>query len=153
VPRCKHCDSSGNYVWSGLREKRNGAGDVREIPAIRFRCGGPETPECLNVQEINPSRDWRRLVPIWRTHAPYIEMRTSHSQYERSHRQSRLRYRVAPNSYVLRPKRIGIGCQQLRATAALSPTGCTCPRCTAGLATASCSTAARTRRIRSAPRS
>ncbi len=57
-------------------------------------------------------------MPLWRTDPIYHELRTSDSQYERVHRHWRERYLVAGESLATRPKRRGIGCQELRAQAA-----------------------------------
>lgn len=49
----------------------------------------------------------------------YHELRDSHQSYERVHRHWRERYLVAGDNMATRPKRRGIGCQELRAQAAL----------------------------------
>ena len=58
-------------------------------------------------------------MPLWRTDPIYHELKTSHSQYERVHRHWRDRYLVAGENLDTRPKRRGIGVQELRAQAAL----------------------------------
>ncbi len=46
-------------------------------------------------------------------------MRNTHFSYEHKHRDMRIQYGVAPDSLAIRPKRIGIAWQQLRASAAV----------------------------------
>lgn len=54
-----------------------------------------------------------------RSEEAYGALRVSHSNYEHKHRDVRIQYLVGPDCLVLRPKRPGIGCQQLRANGAL----------------------------------
>ncbi|MGB2953947.1 MAG: hypothetical protein WBB74_11250, partial [Gaiellaceae bacterium] len=49
----------------------------------------------------------------------YAAMRESHGEYERVHHFERVRYLVGPDQLAIRPKRIGIGVQQLRSSAAM----------------------------------
>jgi len=65
------------------------------------------------------SKDWATLIPLWRTEEAYFALKESHDSYERVHHLFRIRYRVGADNHALRPKRIGLPCQQLRANAAL----------------------------------
>jgi hypothetical protein len=65
------------------------------------------------------SKDWRLLLPLWRTDPIYHELEASHSIYERVHRHWRERYQVAGDGLSNRPKRRGLAWQDLRAQAAL----------------------------------
>ncbi len=56
---------------------------------------------------------------MWRTDPLYLALRDSNSHFENAHYLWRTRYNVGPDSCRDRPKRRGIACQQLRATAAL----------------------------------
>jgi len=46
-------------------------------------------------------------------------MRVSHQSYEHKHRDLRIQYLLAPECLALRPKRPGMACQQLRASATM----------------------------------
>jgi hypothetical protein len=46
-------------------------------------------------------------------------MRASHSNYEAKHSALRIQYGVGPNNNSIRPKRVGIAWQRLRAAAAM----------------------------------
>lgn len=88
--------------------------------ARRLRCCAlPNTEGCQKEQTISCSHDWRRLVLIPRTSPAYAALRQSHENAEHVHREWRARYRSGGKSVADRPKRIGRGCQQLRANAAM----------------------------------
>ena len=63
--------------------------------------------------------NWRSLVPLWRTSPAYQVLRSTHESYEGAHHRWRERYAVAGDTKADRPKRRGLGVQQLRASAAL----------------------------------
>jgi len=63
--------------------------------------------------------NWRLLLPLWRTSPAYQVLRASHDHYEHGHHRWRERYGVAGDTKADRPKRRGLGVQQLRASAAL----------------------------------
>jgi hypothetical protein len=56
---------------------------------------------------------------LWRTEAAYAAMRVSRQSFESKHRALRIQYLVAPDCLAIRPKRIGRGWQQVRASAAM----------------------------------
>jgi hypothetical protein len=110
IPRCKHCGGDSRFV----RFAANGG-----KPRIWFHCRTEPTADCKKDQSISCSADWRLLIPLWRTDPLYHELRASHERYERVQHHWRERYRVGPDNRSLRPKRIGLGCQELRASAAM----------------------------------
>lgn len=114
IPRCKHCGAESKFVRFLVEDKG---------PRLWFKCANEtkiqKTPACDKVQSIACSKDWRLLIPLWRTSPIYHELQKSHQLYERVHRHWRDRYLVAGENLDTRPKRRGIGCQQLRAQAAL----------------------------------
>jgi hypothetical protein len=109
VPRCKHCGGVSRYHNF----------NAKPSPRLWFRCQMPRTAECEKVQSIACSRNWATLIPLWRTEEAYFALRESHDTYERVHHLFRARYRVGADNHALRPKRIGLPWQQLRANAAL----------------------------------
>jgi hypothetical protein len=111
VPRCKHCGGPTRY--NGFSVESVGS------PRVFYYCEAPVTPECQKRQALACSKDWTTLLPLWRTEEAYFALKESHSAYERAHHLFRTRYHVAANSYAMRPKRIGLPWQQLRANAAL----------------------------------
>lgn len=94
-------------------------GPKQNRPRLWVRCCYPVSTACEKEQAISCSSDWRRLLPVRRTHPAYQAMTESHHTYEHKHQALRDNYLVAPNSYAMRPKRIGLAWQQLRANAAL----------------------------------
>ncbi|MBA3734378.1 MAG: transposase [Actinobacteria bacterium] len=113
IPRCKHCGAECEFIR--FRVEKGG-------PRLWFRClnQANRTPAaCARIQSITCKTDYRLLLPLWRTEPIYHELASSHSQYERVHRHWRERYLVAGDNLATRPKRRGIGCQELRAQAAL----------------------------------
>jgi hypothetical protein len=109
VPRCQRC--GGPSTYHSFAAKPN--------PRLWFKCEVGVTPECEKIQTIACSFDWKTLVPLWRTEEAYFALKESHGAYERAHHLFRTRYRVGADNHALRPKRIGLGCQQLRANAVL----------------------------------
>lgn len=110
VPRCKHCGGDTRFVR--FHVDRSG-------PRLWFRCVQGVTAACARAQSLYCKTDYRLLLPLWRTDPTYHELRQTHSQYERVHRHWRERYLVAGDNLATRPKRRGIGVQELRAQAAL----------------------------------
>lgn len=110
IPRCKHCGGESAFV--SFRVETRG-------PRLWFRCRQGATPACAKTQTIQCKQDWRLLLPLWRTDPIYAELKATHQQYERVHRHWRERYLVAGENLDTRPKRRGIGVQELRAQAAL----------------------------------
>jgi hypothetical protein len=109
IPRCKKCGAASEFIRFSANPS----------PRIWFRCQDQTLPECSGEQTIACSHDWRSLLPIWRTSEVYLALRNSHSNYERVHAHWRSRYRVSAATHEMRPKRVGVGFQQLRASAAL----------------------------------
>jgi hypothetical protein len=109
IPRCRKCGAASEFVRFSANPS----------PRIWFRCADQTLPECLREQTIACSHDWKSLLPIWRTSETYLALRNSHSKYERVHAHWRSRYRVSAATHEMRPKRIGLGWQQLRASTAL----------------------------------
>lgn len=109
VPRCKHCGAPSEFVRFASRPS----------PRLWFRCARQSTTACAKAQTISCSKDWRLLIPLWRTEAIYHELEASHQHYERVHHHWRERYLVAGDHLSTRPKRRGIAWQELRSQAAL----------------------------------
>ena len=112
VPRCRHCGAGGDFVRFHVDDDRGRA-------RIWFECSMPQSNACDRVQTISCSKDWTRLLPVWRTEELYAAMRETHGEYERAHHFTRVRYLVGPDTLSDRPKRIGSAWQQLRSSAAL----------------------------------
>lgn len=113
IPHCRHCGMEGTF-----HRFQADSGPNKE-PRLWFRCAKPGGPECIKVQSILCKENWRSLLPLWRTSAAYQVLRTSHDSYEAAHHRWRERYAVAGDTKADRPKRRGLGVQQLRASAAL----------------------------------
>ena len=76
------------------------------------------TDGCARDQTVACSKDWRFLVPLWRTDPLYHELKHSHKTYEAVHDWWRDRYKVAADHLGIRPKARGIGWHRLRANVA-----------------------------------
>lgn len=109
IPRCKHCGAPGEFVRFADKPS----------PRLWFRCARETTPECAKTQTISCSKEWRLLIPLWRTDPVYHELEESHQRYERVHHHWRERYLVAGDHLSSRPKRRGIAWQELRSQAAM----------------------------------
>jgi hypothetical protein len=109
IPRCKHCGGPTRY-HNFVRDPS---------PRLKFYCVAEATSACEKEQTMACSKDWATLIPLWRTEEAYFALKESHDSYERVHHLFRIRYRVGADNHALRPKRIGLPCQQLRANAAL----------------------------------
>lgn len=111
IPHCKHCGAECRYAgFSPFSEKG---------PRLYYYCDHPKTAACRKKKSISCSKDWRLLVPLWRTDPRYHELAESHSNAENVHDHFRDRYAVAEKSVKGRPKRRGLAWQQLRADAAV----------------------------------
>jgi hypothetical protein len=84
-----------------------------------FTCRAKAKPNCDREQSILCKAADRHLLPVWRDEDAYTAMRNNHFSYEHTRRDMRIQYGVAPDSLAIRPKRIGIAWQQLRASAAV----------------------------------
>lgn len=109
VPRCKHCGGPTSFVRFAHRPS----------PRLWVDCAVGLTPACAKTQSLSCSKDWRQLIPLWRTNPLYHELKHSHAHYEKAHNNWRSRYRVAADDLGIRPKRRGVGWQRLRATCGL----------------------------------
>lgn len=110
IPVCSACGGDTTFVRFAVLKGKG---------RIWFKCALTTLAACQRVQSIQCSRDYRALLPLWRTEPAYAALRESHSSYEHKHRDLRIQYLVAPDCLALRPKRPGRACQQLRASAAL----------------------------------
>ena len=113
IPHCKHCGMEGIF-----HRFQHDSGPNKE-PRLWFRCSKPGGPECQAVQSMLCKENWRLLLPLWRTSPAYQVLRQSHENYENAHHRWRERYGCAGDTKADRPKRRGLGVQQLRASAAL----------------------------------
>lgn len=110
VPLCEHCGLPGEF---DSYESDNGG------PRLRFWCSAPSTDDCLKRQSISCSRSVRRLLPLWRTGETYQALRKYLGRHEEVHESWRRRWRVGGKELRDRQRRFGLGCQQLRAAAAM----------------------------------
>lgn len=113
IPTCKHCGGEGKFI----RFKHDAAPSMH--PRLWFTCARPVDKQCESHQSIQCSVDWRLLLPLWRTSPAYQVLRASHQSYEPAHHRWRERYAVGGDTKADRPKRRGLGVQQLRASASL----------------------------------
>ncbi len=114
VPFCKHCQVSGtDQVGFKLLPPKGPGGRPR--PILVVRCAAPQAPECERVQEVSCYRDPTRLLPVWRTHPAYIEARSMHQNYERSHKEARDRANAKPRHFETRSKRVSLKLTIMRA--------------------------------------
>ena len=117
VPECPHCKGLTDFVRFAI-DKNTGR------PRMWVRCAFPLTDKCEKEQAISCSRDWRRLLPVWRTHPGYEAMTDSHETYEGKHAALRSNYLIGPNSVANRPCRVGIAWHQLGPAARSFWNGC-----------------------------
>ena len=110
IPRCRHCNGETRQIRFAVDRGRG---------RLWFKCRLPRKPGCRSTQTIFCDRDARYLLPLWRTEAAYAAMRVSRQSFESKHRALRIQYLVAPDCLAIRPKRIGRGWQQVRASAAM----------------------------------
>ncbi|MCU1529283.1 MAG: hypothetical protein JWP75_3046 [Frondihabitans sp.] len=110
IPRCKQCGGETQFVRFAKANPKK--------PRLWFKCL-VGSGDCAKVQSMYCEADWRLLLPMWRTSETYMALSNARNRYERVHHHWRQRYRVASDDHMLRPKRRGIACQQLRANAAL----------------------------------
>lgn len=113
IPSCKHCGGEGKFIR--FKHDAPPAGH----PRLWFTCARPVDGECEKHQSIQCSTDWRLLLPLWRTSPAYQVLRVRHQNYESVHHRWRERYAVGGDTKADRPKRRGLGVQQLRASASL----------------------------------
>ena len=114
IPRCGHCGAEGLFVR--FNEK--------PYPRLWFTCSLGGTEQCRGrdgkpkEQTISCSKDWRTLLPLWRNDPIYHQLKESHDTHERGHDLRRDRFRVGGDNRDIRPQRMGIEWQRLRAQAA-----------------------------------
>ena len=109
IVRCKKCGGQTRTVRFA----------TNPYPRLWFICLEQATADCSREQTMACSNDWRALLPLSRTEPAYFALKRMHYHYERVHNLWRARYRVGAATHEMRPKRRGLGCQQLRANAAL----------------------------------
>ena len=110
IPLCRYCKGDTHMDSFAV---------ARGKGRLWVKCKKPQTPRCLLRQTLSCSANYRVLLPLWRDEQAYTALRVSHQNYEHKHRDLRIQYLLGPDCLALRPKRAGIGCQQLRANAAL----------------------------------
>lgn len=110
IPLCASCGGDTVFVRFAVLKGKG---------RIWFKCALGALSACQKEQSIQCSRDYRALLPLWRTEPAYAALRESHPSYEHKHRDLRIQYLVAPDCLANRPKRPGRACQQLRAYAAM----------------------------------
>lgn len=114
IPRCAHCGAEGQFVRFA----------AEPYPRLWFVCSLLGSPDCLDArgkpkeQTISCSRDWCTLLPLWRNDPLYHQLKEAHDTHERGHDLRRDRFRVGGDNRDIRPKRMGIEWQRLRAQAA-----------------------------------
>jgi hypothetical protein len=107
IPKCQFCFRPGNQVrFSG-----------KGTPRVWFTCSGGTTPDCTKEQVMDCRKAKRRLLPIPRTSIIYGVLRDMHQAFERTHHMFRTRFSSGMKSTTKRPRRVGLGWQQLRASA------------------------------------
>jgi len=68
------------------------------------------------MQSLSATIDPKFIVPLWATNPIFVELSKTHQTYERYHFKARRRNQTGPKSHTTAPRRVGITCQQLRAT-------------------------------------
>jgi hypothetical protein len=111
IPRCKHCKGPTRFIRFCETPK----------PRLWYRCELGTFADCRkpSPQSRLCETDWKSLLPMWRTSEVYLALRNAGKHHEAPHQYWRSRYGVAGDSTDTRPKRRGIGWQQLRSNAAL----------------------------------
>ena len=69
------------------------------------------------MQEVSLMLDPTRLLPVFRTHPAYIEVRNMHQTYERTHQEARARANAKPRHFETRSKRVSLTLAVMRANA------------------------------------
>lgn len=108
IPFCPECGAQCVFVSFSASQAR-----------LTFQCSLGTTEACHARRTISCSKNWRYLIPLWRTEEAYLVLRNSHSHYEKTHWRWRDQWLVAGDNSQTRPLRRGIACQQLRSEAAL----------------------------------
>jgi hypothetical protein len=115
VPFCRNpkCKGGTDQVGFKLLPPKGPGGEPR--PKILVKCSAPISEECEGVQEVSCMRDPTRLLPVFRTHPAYCEVRSMHSSYERSHNEARSRAAAKPRYFETRSKRVSLRLTVMRA--------------------------------------
>src|SRR5690606_6333430 len=92
IPRCKHCGAETRFVRFAKANPK---------PRLWFQCLVGTGP-CAKTQSIYCERDWRLLLPLWRTSETYMALSQARSRYARVHHHWRQRYRVGSHDHMLR---------------------------------------------------
>jgi hypothetical protein len=115
VPFCRNpqCRGGTDQIGFVIKPPKGPGGQPR--PVLRVKCSAPVGPECEGVQEVSCMRDPTRLLPVFRTHPGYTEVRSMHSSYERSHNEARSRATAKPRYFETRSKRVSLSLAVMRA--------------------------------------
>ncbi|MGH7609781.1 MAG: hypothetical protein ACREOD_07615 [Candidatus Dormibacteria bacterium] len=108
TPSCRHCGRTDTVRTRFAVQRGKGR--------IWFRC---KYPDCGGEQTVLCDMAPQHLLPIERDELAFKAMQHMGRPSEQKHQHLRSNYQVGPVSYAIRPKRKGIACQQLRATAAM----------------------------------
>lgn len=111
IPRCTYCKGPTRFIRFCESPK----------PRLWYRCELGTFADCRkpSPQSRLCETNWKLLLPMWRTSEAYLALRNAGKHHEAPHQYWRSRYGVAGDSTDTRPKRRGIGWQQLRSNAAL----------------------------------
>lgn len=119
IPRCDGCSGVTRFVRFSKGDPQAEDPEDRS-PRLWVECIHP-TPICPpGHQTKSCSEDWRYLVPLWPNEELYHHLMVAHMNIgEAVHDRWRSRYSVAAKNAQQRPKRTGIGWQQLASSAGL----------------------------------
>lgn len=121
-PRCHHCGAPGIAVGAKLGVQRRESGTL----ALFFRCGDPNTVECLTKRQHwdfptgyprkndANNRIWRLALPLSPLTERYQAILSTQFSYEHTFRHQRKRYRTVGNDESGKIKRFGLGAHRLR---------------------------------------
>jgi hypothetical protein len=113
--RCRVCHGPAHRTRFSPYKHEPGDGRAR----VWVRCERPG-PDCPTGEQVfRCVLDWRTILPISRGSKLYMALRTSDLEYERSHHLARMRNNDSADHHITRPRTIGIGWQQLHATASV----------------------------------
>ena len=115
IPFCRNCLGGTDQVGFLVKPPKGPGGKPR--PVIRVKCAAPDREECDGVQEWSLMVDPTRLLPVFRTHPAYIEVRNMHSSFERAHNEARARSNSKPRHFETRSKRVSLTLAIMRADA------------------------------------
>jgi hypothetical protein len=119
IPRCQGCGGPTSFVRFN-KGNPNAEDPAERLPRLWAKCIFP-TPACPSgEQTFSCNEDWRYLVALWANEELYHHLLTvHHNRREGIHNSTRSRYGVAAKNAQQRPKRMGLGWQQLGASAGM----------------------------------